>query len=36
MNREKSDQLPSMQIVFIDNICLPVYEVRGLKLAGVS
>ncbi|XP_025837140.1 dual 3',5'-cyclic-AMP and -GMP phosphodiesterase 11 isoform X2 [Agrilus planipennis] len=26
MNREKEDQLPLMQIGFIDSICLPVYE----------
>lgn len=28
MNREKEDQLPMMQVGFIDDICLPVYEVR--------
>ena len=27
MNREKADQLPAMQVSFIDSICLPVYEV---------
>lgn len=27
MNREKEDQLPMMQVNFIDSICLPVYEV---------
>lgn len=26
MNREKEDQLPLMQIGFIDSICLPIYE----------
>lgn len=26
MNREKKDQLPAMQVSFIDSICLPVYE----------
>jgi len=26
MNREKKDQLPSMQVQFIDSICQPVYE----------
>ncbi|KAG8308407.1 cGMP-specific 3',5'-cyclic phosphodiesterase [Homalodisca vitripennis] len=26
MNREKEDQLPSMQVQFIDSICLPIYE----------
>jgi hypothetical protein len=30
MNREKKDQLPAMQVSFIDSICLPVYEVRLL------
>lgn len=28
MNREKEDQLPMMQVGFIDSICLPIYEVR--------
>lgn len=28
MNRDKEDQLPSMQVGFIDSICLPIYEVR--------
>ena len=27
MNREKKDQLPTMQVAFIDSICQPVYEV---------
>jgi len=26
MNREKKDHLPSMQVDFIDSICLPVYD----------
>ncbi|XP_042242030.1 dual 3',5'-cyclic-AMP and -GMP phosphodiesterase 11-like [Homarus americanus] len=26
MNREKKDKLPMMQVLFIDSICLPVYE----------
>lgn len=26
MNREKKDELPKMQVAFIDAICLPVYE----------
>ncbi|KAG8239973.1 hypothetical protein J437_LFUL018571 [Ladona fulva] len=30
MNREKEDQLPLMQVGFIDSICLPVYEVFAL------
>lgn len=28
MNREKEDQLPMMQVGFIDSICLPIYEVN--------
>lgn len=28
MNREKKDQLPAMQVAFIDSICAPVYEVE--------
>jgi len=27
MNREKEDQLPAMQVAFIDSICMPIYEV---------
>ena len=27
MDREKKDQLPAMQVGFIDSICLPVYNV---------
>ncbi|KAL1115639.1 hypothetical protein AAG570_005929 [Ranatra chinensis] len=27
MNREKEDELPLMQVGFIDSICLPIYEV---------
>ena len=27
MDREKRDQLPKMQVGFIDTICLPIYEV---------
>lgn len=26
MNREKKDELPKMQISFIDTICLPIYQ----------
>ncbi|KAK3883144.1 hypothetical protein Pcinc_012516, partial [Petrolisthes cinctipes] len=26
MNREKKDELPKMQVLFIDSICMPVYE----------
>ncbi|GBP36575.1 Dual 3',5'-cyclic-AMP and -GMP phosphodiesterase 11 [Eumeta japonica] len=26
MNREKEDELPAMQVKFIDSICLPIYE----------
>lgn len=29
MNREKEDQLPMMQVGFIDSICLPIYEVTS-------
>lgn len=28
MNRDKKEELPSMQVGFIDTICLPVYQVR--------
>lgn len=30
MNREKEDQLPMMQVGFIDSICLPIYEVSRI------
>lgn len=29
MNREKEDELPMMQVGFIDSICLPIYEVSN-------
>ncbi|CAG0919146.1 unnamed protein product [Notodromas monacha] len=29
MNREKKSELPSMQVDFIDSICLPVYQALG-------
>lgn len=29
MNREMEDQLPMMQVGFIDSICMPIYEVGG-------
>lgn len=32
MNREKEDQLPMMQVGFIDSICMPIYEVRTANL----
>lgn len=28
MNRDKQDELPAMQVNFIDAICLPVYKVK--------
>lgn len=31
MNREKEDQLPMMQVGFIDSICLPIYEVSKME-----
>ena len=32
MDRDRKDELPEMQINFIDSICLPVYEVSGQSL----
>lgn len=29
MNREKEDELPMMQVGFIDSICMPIYEVSS-------
>lgn len=28
MNRDKEDELPIMQVGFIDSICIPIYEVN--------
>jgi dual 3',5'-cyclic-AMP and -GMP phosphodiesterase 11 len=36
MNREKEDQLPIMQVGFIDSICLPIYEVKFSALKTSS
>ncbi len=33
MDRDKKDQLPAMQVGFIDSICLPVYQVKTAQLA---
>ena len=30
MDRDKKDKLPNMQVGFIDSICMPVYQVRGI------
>lgn len=32
MNREKEDELPMMQVGFIDSICMPIYEVGGIQV----
>lgn len=31
MNREKKNKIPSMQVGFIDAVCLQLYEVRCLR-----
>lgn len=36
MNREKEDQLPMMQVGFIDSICLPIYEVIFLNTNNLA
>jgi len=36
MNREKKDQLPTMQVAFIDSICHPVYEVSSAQLVSMT
>lgn len=28
MNRNKADQMPTLQIQFLQNICLPLYNVK--------
>ena len=33
MDRGRKDDLPKMQVDFIDNICLPVYKVSQLQVA---
>jgi len=30
MNRNKADQMPALQIQFLQNICLPLYNVSQL------
>ena len=32
MDREKKDELPKMQVGFINFICMPLYEVRFYKI----
>lgn len=34
MDREKKDELPQMQVEFIDVICLPLYKVMLLNLTS--
>ena len=34
LNRDKKDQLPSMQLGFIDSICMPVYKVTFQPYPG--
>jgi dual 3',5'-cyclic-AMP and -GMP phosphodiesterase 11 len=36
MNREKEDQIPMMQVGFIDSICMPIYEVNDNSLKHKS
>lgn len=35
MDREKKDELPQMQVEFIDVICLPLYKVRTLYIKSL-
>jgi len=35
MDREKKDELPQMQVEFIDVICLPLYKVMQLNLTSL-
>ncbi len=34
MDRDKQDELPRLQMEWIDGICLPLYKVRELGEAG--
>lgn len=36
MDRKKRDELPKMQVGFIDFICLPLYEVLAELLPGLN
>jgi dual 3',5'-cyclic-AMP and -GMP phosphodiesterase 11 len=36
MNRDKEDQLPAMQVGFIDSICLPIYEVINFTFMSMN
>ena len=33
MDRKKKDELPKMQVGFIDFICMPVYKVRRTRVS---
>ena len=35
MDREKSSQLPRMQIEFIDAVCMPVYKVTQASITNI-
>ena len=34
MDRAKKDELPQMQVGFIDSVCLPLYKVSGIQSFG--
>ncbi|XP_068618143.1 dual 3',5'-cyclic-AMP and -GMP phosphodiesterase 11 isoform X3 [Battus philenor] len=36
MNRDKEDELPAMQVKFIDTICLPIYEAFAVLSAALQ
>ena len=36
MDRKKKDELPKMQVGFIDFICLPLYDVLAELLPGLN
>ncbi|KAL4709007.1 hypothetical protein ACJJTC_005868, partial [Scirpophaga incertulas] len=36
MNRDKEDELPAMQVKFIDTICLPIYEAFAVLSSGLQ
>jgi len=33
MDRAKKDELPQMQVGFIDSVCLPLYKVNIMKIS---
>lgn len=35
MNRDKKDELPTMQVGFVDSVCIPIYKVICASLFSI-